>query len=638
MRTVLSITSALISATVLCALCGTPAVAAEGRSVAPSAIARREREHPSSLAGPIALAQASLQKLSKDKRRRKYRDGWDAIAHDLGSAIHRSPNDARVDEARLLLAHVREELWLVSRTPSDAHAAVAAYASLDEIHPGSVAGRTALISAVHLAHRAHLTHELAASEKRLAHYPRSAELNEALALAPGAVEPTPSHHDLAPAGHGLDARAATPADRTAMRPADSEDDDATAPASVKSAPVTAPPAVKPSLRAERLGLGAPASPSREPNSDVPAGAAAVLDQLVQAARGHGAADLLGETGPSTEKPLAGATGAVAATLDAGTENALSANHLNANDLGNAPKAAPPAAAEEGDDSDVAPEPEEADDEAAPRHTSASAPRAFDTLPSDADSEKRARDLRKSALGAASSSLAAQLGLKVHTVVVDAGHGGHDAGAIGPHGLREKDVTLNIARKLADKLRAAGLTVVLTRDSDDYVALSERTRIANEANADLFVSVHCNAARRRKLEGVETWTLNTTADRYAQRLAAFENAEADATVSTLRMILADLATKANASDARELAETVQSSMVKNLRSSVGKVKDNGVKQALFYVLLGTHMPSILVETAFLSNPVEEKRLKTPRYQDGAADAIARGVQQFISARRELARAP
>jgi len=105
-----------------------------------------------------------------------------------------------------------------------------------------------------------------------------------------------------------------------------------------------------------------------------------------------------------------------------------------------------------------------------------------------------------------------------------------------------------------------------------------------------------------------------------------------------MILADLATKANASDARELAETVQASMVKNLRGSVGKVKDNGVKQALFYVLLGTHMPSILVETAFLSNPEEEKRLKSAKYQEGAADAISRGVKQFIDARRELARAP
>jgi len=304
--------------------------------------------------------------------------------------------------------------------------------------------------------------------------------------------------------------------------------------------------------------------------------------------------------------------------------------------------APKFGVEKSDDGETegSPETEDADEpEAAPspHHTLASAPKSFEG-PSDALSEQRARDLRKAALSSSSGSMAAQLGLKVRKVVVDAGHGGRDTGAIGPHGLREKDVTLAIAERLMEKLRAAGLEVVMTRDDDTYVSLNERTRIANEANADLFLSVHCNAAKRRKLTGVETWTLNVSADRYAQRLASFENAEAEATVSNLRLILADLATKANASDARELAETVQSSMVRMLRTKVGKVKDNGVKQALFYVLLGTHMPSILVETAFLSNPDEEKRLKSAKYQDGAAEAIASGVKKFIDSRRELARAP
>jgi N-acetylmuramoyl-L-alanine amidase len=250
---------------------------------------------------------------------------------------------------------------------------------------------------------------------------------------------------------------------------------------------------------------------------------------------------------------------------------------------------------------------------------------------------KAREIRSTAL-ASPSSLAAQLGLKVRRVVVDAGHGGRDTGAIGPHGVREKDVTLSIARKVSARLKALGFTVVMTRSRDAYVPLDERTRIANEARADLFVSIHCNAARKRNLAGVETWTLNVSSDRYSTRLAAFENAEADRAVSDLRLILADLATKANASDARDLAQSVQSSLVRTLRSRVGRVRDHGVKQALFYVLLGTHMPSILVETAFISNPSEEERLKSARFQEGTAEAIARGVKDFVDGRRRLARTP
>ena len=250
---------------------------------------------------------------------------------------------------------------------------------------------------------------------------------------------------------------------------------------------------------------------------------------------------------------------------------------------------------------------------------------------------KARDMRSAALGSG-TSLAAQLGLKVRRVVVDAGHGGRDTGAIGARGVREKDLALAIAKKVAARLKVLGFQVVMTRTKDVFVSLDDRTRIANEARADLFVSIHCNAARRRKLEGVETWTLNVASNRYAARLAAFENAEADRTVSDLRLILADLATKANASDARDLAQSVQSSLVRTLRSRVGPVRDHGVKQALFHVLLGTRMPSILVETGFISNPAEEVRLKSGRFQDGTAEAIARGVKDFVDSRRRLARAP
>jgi N-acetylmuramoyl-L-alanine amidase len=256
---------------------------------------------------------------------------------------------------------------------------------------------------------------------------------------------------------------------------------------------------------------------------------------------------------------------------------------------------------------------------------------------DSLTPEQAREMRSAALKSG-TPLAAQLGLKVRRVVVDAGHGGKDTGAVGPHGVREKDMALAIARKVAARLQALGLQVIMTRARDVFVPLDERTRIANEAHADLFVSIHCNAARRRRLEGVETWTLNVSSDRYAARLAAFENAEAERTVSDLRLILADLATKANTSDARDLAQSVQSSLVRTLRSRVGRVRDHGVKQALFYVLLGTHMPSILVETGFISNPAEESRLKSARFQEGTAEAIARGLKEFVDSRRRIASVP
>src|SRR5207253_173507 len=238
-----------------------------------------------------------------------------------------------------------------------------------------------------------------------------------------------------------------------------------------------------------------------------------------------------------------------------------------------------------------------------------------TEPEDAPARAaKAREIRSTALGSG-TSIASQLGLKVRRVVVDAGHGGRDTGAVGAHGVREKDLALAIAKKVAARLTALGFQVMMTRKGDAFLSLDERTRIANEAHADLFVSIHCNAARRRKLAGVETWTLNVASDRYAARLASFENADADRTLSDLRLILADLATRANATDARELAQSVQSSLARNLRARAGRVEDHGVKQALFYVLLGTRMPAILVETGFISNPSEEKRLRSRHYQEG-----------------------
>ncbi len=235
-----------------------------------------------------------------------------------------------------------------------------------------------------------------------------------------------------------------------------------------------------------------------------------------------------------------------------------------------------------------------------------------------------------------ASLAQQLGLKIHRVVLDPGHGGHDTGAIGRKGTKEKDVALAIALRVRDRLSRAGLEVILTRRGDAFIALEDRARIANDARGDLFISIHCNSAPARKLRGIETYTLNTSSDRYSIRLAARENASSDRAVSDLQYILADLATKANTEESSRLAAHVQQSLVGQLRVKQRPVVDLGTKEALFYVLLGVRMPAILVETSFLSHPEEERLLSSKAYQAELAAAIASGVQDFLASRQRLAK--
>ncbi len=224
---------------------------------------------------------------------------------------------------------------------------------------------------------------------------------------------------------------------------------------------------------------------------------------------------------------------------------------------------------------------------------------------------------------------------VRRVVVDAGHGGHDPGAIGPRRVREKDVTLAIARRLAKRLRADGFEVVLTRRDDRYLALEERTAIANTARGDLFVSIHANAHPRRNRAGVESWVLNVADDRYASRLAARENGLDLGGEGEAARILTDLDAKASAGASGRLARLVQREVTSGVRARIGEVRDLGVKSALFYVLLGARMPAVLVETAFISNRDEERRLASARYQDEVAGGIARAVSAFAASDRHVA---
>ena len=227
---------------------------------------------------------------------------------------------------------------------------------------------------------------------------------------------------------------------------------------------------------------------------------------------------------------------------------------------------------------------------------------------------------------------------VRHIIVDAGHGGHDTGAIGPRGVREKDVTLAMAKRLAATLRSQGFVVTLTRTDDRYLKLEERTAIANLARGDLFVSLHTNATPRRDRSGVETYFLNVTDDRYARRLAARENGtmELEEAPKDVQRILTDLDSKASAGASRTLARLVQKEITARTRQSQGPVRDRGVKSALFYVLLGARMPAVLVETAFISNRAEEQRLASPAYQQLVADGVARAVADFAGQARVAAR--
>lgn len=220
--------------------------------------------------------------------------------------------------------------------------------------------------------------------------------------------------------------------------------------------------------------------------------------------------------------------------------------------------------------------------------------------------------------------------KIRRIVVDPGHGGHDPGAVGPGGLQEKDVVLAIGLKLRELFKEElGLDVVMTRATDVFIPLEERTAIANKVGADLFVSVHANAAANRQASGIETYYLNLAKTDKVAQLAAKENGTSLEKVSVLQAILFDLMANYKLNDSAHLADEVQKSLHKKVRSRHSDVKNLGVKQGPFYVLVGASMPSILVETAFLSNPAEEVRLKDPAYQDMAAEGILDGVRSYIT---------
>ena len=233
-----------------------------------------------------------------------------------------------------------------------------------------------------------------------------------------------------------------------------------------------------------------------------------------------------------------------------------------------------------------------------------------------------------------SSLSAALGLKIRTVVIDAGHGGHDPGAIGPSGLKEKQVTLNVAKALKEKLEKDGkkygiTNVYLTRSDDRFIPLEERTGIAKKYGADLFISIHCNAARDKQAYGTETFYLSLTKDQRSLAVAARENATTSISRSDMSKVLKQYLLSAKIDESSRLAGHVQSAVVRNMSAKYQPVQNKGVKRAPFVVLIGADIPSILVETAFITNPRDEKRLKSDDYVDELADGIFNGIAKFSS---------
>lgn len=225
------------------------------------------------------------------------------------------------------------------------------------------------------------------------------------------------------------------------------------------------------------------------------------------------------------------------------------------------------------------------------------------------------------------------GRTVERVVIDPGHGGTDPGAIGPTGLKEKDVTLAVARKVAPVLARLGVLVSLTRDEDRNVTLEERTARANAFGADLFVSIHCNAAENKSRHGVETWVLDTTTSDMAGKVAARENATSQAAVTSneVAQLLASMRLADQATRSTRLAELLQRAGMASLSPQYPDVHDGGVHRAAFYVLVGARMPAVLFETSYISNPKEEMRLGSADYQQRLADAIVNAVKAYREGR-------
>lgn len=229
---------------------------------------------------------------------------------------------------------------------------------------------------------------------------------------------------------------------------------------------------------------------------------------------------------------------------------------------------------------------------------------------------------------ADRSLTRVLGLKLGRVVIDPGHGGHDVGTSGPTGLYEKDLVLDVAQRLGALIeRRLNSEVVYTRSDDTFIPLQERTAIANQHKADLFLSIHANSSPVRSASGVESYYLNFTTLKSALEVAARENAGSDRSIYDLKDLVQQITLKDKVEESREFAAWIQNSMMSLASRTNAYSKDRGVRKAPFVVLIGASMPSVLVEIGFLSNPKDEAMMKKPEYRQKMAEALYKGLSQY-----------
>ena len=262
----------------------------------------------------------------------------------------------------------------------------------------------------------------------------------------------------------------------------------------------------------------------------------------------------------------------------------------------------------------------------------------DTAPTPTKSKSRLSANRKSQdldirvakpTSSGDRSLIRTLGLKIGKIVIDPGHGGHDTGTIGPDGLEEKDLVLEVGRRLGKLLETRlGAEVVYTRKDDTFIPLETRTAIANQQRADLFISIHANSSHDPDARGVETYYLNFTSSPEALEVAARENAVSEKSIYELGDLVKKIALKEKIEESREFAGDVQQSLHSGLAAKSPAIRDRGVKKAPFIVLIGANMPSILAEISFVSNPTDEHRLETSEYRQRIAESLYRGIAKYV----------
>jgi N-acetylmuramoyl-L-alanine amidase len=228
------------------------------------------------------------------------------------------------------------------------------------------------------------------------------------------------------------------------------------------------------------------------------------------------------------------------------------------------------------------------------------------------------------------SLTRALGLKIGRIVIDAGHGGHDTGTIGPSGLMEKDLCLDVAKRLGKEIleKLPGTEVHYTREDDTFVPLENRTALANQVRADLFISIHANSSRDRSARGVETYYLNFAASEDAMEVAARENALSQSSIHELRDLIKQIASNEKMEESRELAAEIQESLSGRLQRYSRYIKNRGVKRAPFVVLIGANMPSVLAEISFISNPSDELALKKSDHRQRVVEGLYKGIERYL----------